>query len=107
MEVQNKEVFGNVAIGKEKTIAQIGYQDLKERETIMSTKEVEAQKRVVEKFGKWALFAIAISKHAWVVEIWEQLREGGHQGPCFSRQFNDWELESIEVVFIKVAKVIT
>ena len=44
----------------------------------MSTKEVEAQKRVVEKFGKWALFAIAISKHAWVVEIWEQLREGGH-----------------------------
>ena len=44
----------------------------------MSTKEVEAQKRVVEKFGKCALFAIAISKHAWVVEIWEQLREGGH-----------------------------
>ena len=62
MKMQNKEVSGNVALGKEKTIAQIGYQDVKERETIISTKEVEAQKRVVEKFSKWALFALQPSQ---------------------------------------------
>ena len=44
------------------------------------------------------LFALAIDKEAWVVDIWDPLAEGGPGGwnPCFSRSFNDWKVEEAE-----------
>ena len=44
------------------------------------------------------LFALAIDKEAWVVDIWDPLAEGGPGGwnPCFSRSLNDWEVDEVE-----------
>ncbi|RVW45708.1 Retrovirus-related Pol polyprotein from transposon TNT 1-94 [Vitis vinifera] len=58
------------------------------------------------KGGKWCgetslreafrgLYAIASSKDAWVIDVWD----GGSWGPRFIRQFNDWELEDIDAFF--------
>ena len=42
-----------------------------------------------------SLFALTDNKDAWVVDIWDPLAEGGwgEWNPCFSRAFNDWEVE--------------
>ena len=42
-----------------------------------------------------SLFALSVDKEAWVVDIWDPLVEGGWD-PCFSRAFNDWEVEEVE-----------
>ena len=41
------------------------------------------------------LYAIASFKDAWVVDVWD----GGSEGLRFIRQFNDWELEEVDVLF--------
>ena len=45
-----------------------------------------------------SLFALAVDKEVWVVDIWDPLAEGdwGGWNPCFSRSFNDWEVEEAE-----------
>ena len=42
-----------------------------------------------------SLFALSVDKEAWVADIWDPLAEEGWGGwnPCFSRAFNDWEVE--------------
>ena len=45
-----------------------------------------------------SLFALSVDKEEWVADIWDSLAEGGWGGwnPCFSRAFNDWEVEEAE-----------
>ncbi|RVW63391.1 hypothetical protein CK203_055912 [Vitis vinifera] len=46
------------------------------------------------------LFALATSKEAWVNEVWTATGErGGSWSPCFTRPFNDWEMEEVERLF--------
>ena len=47
-------------------------------------------------FGFPALYNIARTKGAKVVEVWESLREDGAWNLRFSRAFNDWELEQVQ-----------
>ena len=44
------------------------------------------------------LFALIEDKKTWMADIWKPLVEGGWGGwnPCFSRAFNDWEVEEVE-----------
>ena len=47
-----------------------------------------------------SLFALTTSKEAWVNEVWTAFGErGGSWSPCFSRPFNDWEMEEVERLF--------
>ncbi|RVW49225.1 hypothetical protein CK203_073275 [Vitis vinifera] len=41
-----------------------------------------------------SLYALAASKEAWLVELWDSSGEEGGWSPRFSRPFNDWEVES-------------
>ena len=43
-----------------------------------------------------SLFALAVSKDAWVADCWDSLGEEGGWNPRFSRSFNDWEVEAVE-----------
>ena len=45
-----------------------------------------------------SLFDLSVDKEAWMADIWDPLAEGGWGGwnPCFSRAFNDWEVEEAE-----------
>ena len=43
-----------------------------------------------------SLFALAVSKDAWVANYWDSLGEVGGWIPRFSRPFNDWEVEAVE-----------
>ena len=44
------------------------------------------------------LFALATSKEAWVNEVWTTAGERkGSWSPCFTRPFNDWEIEEVSV----------
>ncbi|RVX21330.1 hypothetical protein CK203_002101 [Vitis vinifera] len=43
-----------------------------------------------------SLFALAVSKDAWVADYWDSLGEVGGWIPRFSRPFNDWEVEAVE-----------
>ena len=40
-----------------------------------------------------SLFALVVSKDAWVADCWDSLGEVGSWIPRFSRPFNDWEVE--------------
>ena len=42
-----------------------------------------------------SLFAFTVDKEAWVADFWDLLAEGSWN-PCFSRAFNDWEVEEAE-----------
>ena len=42
-----------------------------------------------------SLFALVVSKDAWVVDCWDSLGEEGGWNPRFSRSFNDWEVEAV------------
>ena len=42
------------------------------------------------------MFALAVSKDAWVADCWDSLGEEGGWNPRFSRSFNDWEVEAVE-----------
>ncbi|RVW95972.1 putative ribonuclease H protein [Vitis vinifera] len=41
-----------------------------------------------------SLFAFAVSQDAWVADCWDSIRDAGGWYPCFSRPFNDWEMEA-------------
>ena len=45
-----------------------------------------------------SLFAFSIDKEVWVANIWDPLaeRDRGGWNPCFTRAFNDWEVEKTE-----------
>ena len=43
-----------------------------------------------------SLFALAVSQDAWVVDCWDFVGDVGGWIPCFSRSFNDWEVEAVE-----------
>ena len=45
------------------------------------------------------LFDLAIDKEVWVVDFWDPLAKGGRGewDPCFSRSFNDWEMEETKI----------
>ena len=45
-----------------------------------------------------SLFDLSVDKEAWMADIWDPLAGGGWGGwnPCFSRAFNDWEVEEAE-----------
>ena len=45
-----------------------------------------------------SLIALIDDKAGWVVDIWDPLAKGGWWGwnPCFSRAFNDWEVQEAE-----------
>ena len=46
------------------------------------------------------LFALATSKEAWVNGVWTAAGErGGSWSPCFTKPFNDWEMEEVERLF--------
>lgn len=40
-----------------------------------------------------ALFRMVVEKNAWIVELWEQVEEGGLWNPRFHSQLHDWEFE--------------
>ncbi|RVW87760.1 Transposon TX1 uncharacterized 149 kDa protein [Vitis vinifera] len=42
-----------------------------------------------------SLFAFAVSQDAWVEDCWDYMGDAGGWNPCFSRSFNDWELEAV------------
>ncbi|RVW34945.1 Transposon TX1 uncharacterized 149 kDa protein [Vitis vinifera] len=42
-----------------------------------------------------SLFAFAVSQDAWVADCWDSMGDAGGWHPCFSRSFNDWELEAV------------
>ena len=51
-----------------------------------------------------SLFALAVDEKAWVVDIWDSSTEVGRGGwnPCFSRSFNDWEVEEAESFLMRL-----
>ena len=42
-----------------------------------------------------SLFALAESRKAWVVEMWDSLGDEGGLNPCLLRPFNDWEVDAL------------
>ncbi|RVW85171.1 Transposon TX1 uncharacterized 149 kDa protein [Vitis vinifera] len=42
-----------------------------------------------------SLFAFAVSQDAWVEDCWDSMGDAGGWYPCFSRPFNDWEMEVV------------
>ncbi|KAL6339852.1 hypothetical protein AAG906_034940 [Vitis piasezkii] len=49
-----------------------------------------------------SLFALAISKDAWVADVWNFEGKRGGWAPCFSRSFNDWEAERVKHLLLKI-----
>ncbi|RVW20831.1 putative ribonuclease H protein [Vitis vinifera] len=43
-----------------------------------------------------SLFALAVSKDAWVNDVWSSTNGGGSWSPHFSRPFNDWEVDEVD-----------
>ena len=46
-----------------------------------------------------SLYALALSKEAWVADFWDDTRGMRHWTLHFTRHFNDWELDIIETFF--------
>ena len=51
-----------------------------------------------------SLFALVDSKEVWVVDIWDSSTQRGRGGwnPCFSRPFNDWEVDMLESFLVQL-----
>ena len=49
-----------------------------------------------------SLFAISSSKKAWVRDIWRDAGDGGHWDPIFFRNLNDWEVEEVVGLFLRL-----
>ena len=49
-----------------------------------------------------SLFALAVSKEEWVVEVWDPSVEEGSWSPRFSRAFNDWEVVLAEWLLMTI-----
>ena len=52
---RNKEVFGNVVVGKNLALSQVGFWDSKERMRALSQEEVIAMEESRVGYRKWAL----------------------------------------------------
>ena len=48
------------------------------------------------------LFGIAISKDAWVADMWDADRGRGGWDPCFSWFFNERELEEVDHFLLRI-----
>ena len=42
-----------------------------------------------------SLFAFAVSRDTWVADCWDSMGDARRWYPCFSRPFNDWEMEAV------------
>ncbi|RVW30580.1 hypothetical protein CK203_086070 [Vitis vinifera] len=51
-----------------------------------------------------SLFALAIFKEAWVVNVWSPSSNGGCWAPCLSRRLNDWEVDLVESFFLRLQR---
>ncbi|RVW79819.1 hypothetical protein CK203_047621 [Vitis vinifera] len=49
-----------------------------------------------------SLFALAVLKEEWVLEVWDPSVEGGSWGSRFSRAFNDWEVVLVERLLMTI-----
>ena len=51
-----------------------------------------------------SLFALAYSKEAWVMDIWDSLTEKGRGrwNPCFFKPFNDYEVEVVKIFLVRL-----
>ena len=49
-----------------------------------------------------SLVALATSKDVWVADVWNFEGERGGWAICFSRSFNDWEVERVECFLLKI-----
>ena len=47
-----------------------------------------------------SLFALAVSKDAWVKDVWRCNEGEGSWSPLFSRPLNDWELDEVCSFFV-------
>ena len=43
-----------------------------------------------------SLFALAVSKDAWVNDVWSSTNGGGSWSLLFFRPFNDWEVDEVD-----------
>ena len=50
-----------------------------------------------------SLYALAVSKEEWVVEVWDPLVEGGSWS-LFSRPFNDREVDLVEQLLFTIQR---
>ncbi|KAL6332055.1 hypothetical protein AAG906_020734 [Vitis piasezkii] len=51
---------------------------------------------------RWEIVALATSKDVWVADVWNFEGERGGWAICFSRSFNDWEVERVECFLLKI-----
>ena len=49
-----------------------------------------------------SLIALAASKKAWLVELWDSTGEEGGWSPRFSKPFNDWEVDEVERLLVTI-----
>ena len=49
-----------------------------------------------------SLFTIVTSKEAWVCDVWEHTNFGGCWNPCFVKNFQDWELDCVEALLLRL-----
>ena len=49
-----------------------------------------------------SLIALAASKKAWLVELWDSTGEKGDWSPRFSKSFNDWEVDEVERLLVTI-----
>ncbi|RVW88789.1 Transposon TX1 uncharacterized 149 kDa protein [Vitis vinifera] len=43
--------------------------------------------------------SFTIGDNAWVADCWDSMGDAGGWYPCFSRPFNDWEMEAVNGIF--------
>ena len=49
-----------------------------------------------------SLFALIVSKNVCVTDVWVQLGQRGHWNPYFSRPLNDWEVDEVVDLFLRL-----
>ena len=52
-----------------------------------------------------SMYALASNKEAFVADMWEHSREEGGWSPCFTRRFNDWELDEVHGFFQTIQRM--
>ena len=81
LKVWNKEVIEYVFSNKKVALAQIGFWDAKERDLGLSLEDIEARRRVVEDFNKWASMEETSWRQKW-------LKEGDKNSRFFHKMAN-------------------
>ena len=49
-----------------------------------------------------SLFSISSSKEVWVRDIWREIGDGGHWDLIFFWSLNDWEVEEVVGLFLRL-----